>query len=101
MKIIITGAYAIGTYLAKLFAKNKDNTIIIDSDPDRLEKINREADLLTVCASTTSINTLKDNGIDEADLYIAVTPDQSVNINNCIIAHALNAKKTVAKVDEA
>ena len=100
MKIIITGAYSIGTYLAKLFAKNKDNIIIIDSDQERLEKINNEADLLTVCASTTNINTLKSNGIDEADLYIAVTPDQSVNINNCIIAHALNAKKTVAKVDD-
>lgn len=100
MKIIITGAYSIGTYLAKLFAKNKDNIIIIDSDPERLEKINSEADLLTVCASTTNINTLKNNGIDEADLYIAVTPDQSVNLNNCIIAHALNVKKTVAKVDD-
>ena len=100
MKIIITGAYSIGTYLAKLFAKNKDNIIIIDSDQERLEKINNEADLLTVCASTTNINTLKSNGIDEADVYIAVTPDQSVNINNCIIAHALNAKKTVAKVDD-
>ena len=100
MKIIITGAYSIGTYLAKLFAKNQDNIIIIDSDQERLEKINNEADLLTVCASTTNINTLKSNGIDEADLYIAVTPDQSVNINNCIIAHALNAKKTVAKVDD-
>ena len=100
MKIIITGAYSIGTHLAKLFAKNKDNIIIIDSDQERLEKINNEADLLTVCASTTNINTLKSNGIDEADLYIAVTPDQSVNINNCIIAHALNAKKTVAKVDD-
>ena len=100
MKIIITGAYSIGTYLAKLFAKNKDNIIIIDSDPERLEKINSEADLLTVCASTTNINTLKNNGIDEADLYIAGTPDQSVNLNNCIIAHALNAKKTVAKVDD-
>ena len=100
MKIIITGVYSIGTYLAKLFAKNKDNIIIIDSDQERLEKINNEADLLTVCASTTNINTLKSNGIDEADLYIAVTPDQSVNINNCIIAHALNAKKTVAKVDD-
>ena len=100
MKIIITGAYSIGTYLAKLFAKNKDNIIIIDSDQERLEKINNEEDLLTVCASTTNINTLKSNGIDEADLYIAVTPDQSVNINNCIIAHALNAKKTVAKVDD-
>ena len=100
MKIIITGAYSIGTYLARLFAKNKDNIIIIDSDQERLEKINNEADLLTVCASTTNINTLKSNGIDEADLYIAVTPDQSVNINNCIIAHALNAKKTVAKVDD-
>ena len=100
MKIIITGAYSIGTYLAKLFAKNKDNIIIIDSDQERLEKINNEADLLTVCASTTNINTLNSNGIDEADLYIAVTPDPSVNINNCIIAHALNAKKTVAKVDD-
>ena len=100
MKIIITGAYSIGTYLAKLFAKNKDNIIIIDSDQERLEKINNEADLLTVCASLTNINTLKSNGIDEADLYIAVTPDQSVNLNNCILAHALNAKKTVAKVDD-
>ena len=55
MKIIITGAYAIGTYLAKLFAKNKDNTIIIDSDPDRLEKINREADLLTVSNALSTV----------------------------------------------
>lgn len=100
MKIIITGAYAIGSHLAKLFAKNKDNTIIIDSDPDRLDKISSEADLLTVCAPVTSISTLKEHGIDEADLYIAVTPDQSVNLNNCIIAHALQAKKTIAKVDD-
>ncbi|EFA44295.1 TrkA N-terminal domain protein [Hallella bergensis DSM 17361] len=101
MKIIITGAYGIGTYLARLLSRNKDDLTIIDEDEDRLAKIGSDYDLLTVHGSPTSVKTLKEAGTGSADLFIALTPSEDENINSCIIAHALKAKKTVAQVNHA
>lgn len=101
MKIIITGAYGIGTYLARLLSRNKDDLTIIDEDEDRLAKIGSDYDLLTVHGSPTSVKTLKEAGTGSADLFIALTPSEDENINSCIIAHALKAKKTVAQVNDA
>ena len=98
MKIIITGAYAIGTHLARLLSRNHEDITIIDKDPERLAQIGSDYDLLTMEASPESIRALKEAGIAHTDLYIAVTPDQSVNMNNCILAKALGAKKTVARI---
>lgn len=101
MKIIITGAYGIGTYLARLLSRNKDDLTIIDEDEERLAKIGSDYDLLTVHGSPTSVKTLKEAGTGSADLFIALTPSEDENINSCIIAHALKAKKTVAQVNDA
>lgn len=101
MKIIITGAYGIGTYLARLLSRNKDDLTIIDEDEERLAKIGSDYDLLTVHGSPTSVKTLKEAGTGSADLFIALTPNEDENINSCIIAHALKAKKTVAQVNHA
>lgn len=101
MKIIITGAYAIGTHLARLLSRNHEDITIIDKDPERLAQIGSDYDLLTMEASPESIRALKEAGIAHTDLYIAVTPDQSVNMNNCILAKALGAKKTVARIDNS
>ncbi len=101
MKIIITGAYAIGTHLAKLLSRNNEDITLIDQDENRLSDIGREYDLLTVNAFPGSVKTLREVGTDSADLFIAVTPDQSLNLNCCMIAKALGARKTVAKVDNA
>ena len=56
-------------------------------------------DLMTVCASPSSISGLKEVGASEADLFIAVTPDESRNMTACMIASNLGAKKTVARID--
>lgn len=101
MKIIIAGAYAIGTYLARLLARNQENITVIDEDEDRLAQIGSDVDLLTIQGYPTSVKVLKEAGTAQADLFIAVSPDQSTNINCCILAKALGAKKTVAKVDTA
>ncbi len=101
MKIIITGAYAIGTYLARLLARNREELTIIDDDEERLAKIGSDYDLLTLHGSPSSVKTLKEAGAADADLFIAVTPNENENINSCIIAHALHAKKTVAQVNDA
>ncbi len=100
MKIIITGAYAIGTYLARLLSRNQEELTIIDNDEERLDRIGSDYDLMTVQGSPSSLKTLKEAGACEADLFIAVTLDENENINSCIIAHSLGAKKTVAMVND-
>ncbi|MBR1464416.1 MAG: Trk system potassium transporter TrkA [Prevotella sp.] len=99
MKIIIAGAYAIGTHLAKLLSRNNQDTVLIDSDEERLAAITSDYDLMTVHASASKVKTLKDAGVSGADLFIAVTLDENLNMNACMLAKALGAKRTVAKVD--
>ena len=100
MKIIIAGAYAIGTHLAQLLSRNQEEITVIDSDPDRLEKIGGDYDLLTLCGSPSSVRTLQEAPPQAAELFIAVTNKENEKIISCILAHALHAKKTVAKVDD-
>lgn len=99
MKIIIAGAYTIGTYLAQMLSRNNYDITLIDSNIEKLEKLGRDFDLLTLEASPTSIKTLRDAGAGVADLFIAVTPDENQNLMACSLAKKLGAKKTVAKVD--
>ena len=99
MKIIIGGAGAVGTHLAKLLSRDHQDCILIDEDPVRLSGLDSKFDIMTLCGSPTSIRVLKDAGVEKADLFVGVTPDESRNMNACILAHALGAKKTVARID--
>ena len=99
MKIIIAGAGAVGTHLAKLLSDEKQDIILMDESEERLGKMNNNIDLMTVNLSPTSINGLKAAGVSGADLFIAVTPDESRNMTACMLATNLGAKKTVARID--
>lgn len=101
MKIIIAGAYAIGTHLARLLARAHEDITIIDTDADRLAAVGADVDLLTMEASPTSLKTLEEAGAEHADLFVAVTPDEDQNIAACLLAKALGTRKTVAKIDKA
>ncbi len=99
MKIIIGGAGAVGTYLAHLLSKDHQDCVLIDDDIERLTGLDGRYDIMTLHGSPTSIKTLKDAGVEHADLFVGVTPEESTNMNACTIAHALGAKKTVARID--
>ncbi|MBQ9677315.1 MAG: Trk system potassium transporter TrkA [Prevotella sp.] len=99
MKIVIAGAGAVGTHLSKLLSRDHQDCVLIDSDPARLAGLDSRYDIMTIQGSPTSIRTLKDAGTESADLFVGVTPDESKNMNACMIAHALGAKKTVARID--
>ena len=101
MKIIIAGAYAIGTHLAKLLSRDHEDITLIDPDEERIASVGSDFDLLTIAESPTSVKVLKSAGAEHADLFIAVTPDESMNMTACVLAKALGAKKTVAKIDNA
>ena len=99
MKIIIAGAGAVGTHLAKLLSKERQDIILMDDNEERLSTLGSNFDLMTVTASPTSIKGLKEAGAGEADLFIAVTPDESRNMTACMLANNLGAQKTVARID--
>ena len=101
MKIIIAGAQAVGTYLATLLSRNSNEDItIIDENAEEIESISQELDLLAVEASPISIKALRAIDTENADLFIAVTNDQEINMCACGLAKSLGAKQTVAKVED-
>ena len=99
MKIIIAGAGAVGTHLAKLLSGEKQDIVLMDEDEEKLRKLDANLDLMTVQASPTSILGLKNAGVSGADLFIGVTPEESRNMTACMLATSLGAKKTVARID--
>ncbi|MGN0036262.1 MAG: Trk system potassium transporter TrkA [Bacteroidaceae bacterium] len=99
MKIIIAGAGAVGTHLAKLLSGERQDIVLMDDDEERLAKLDSDFDLMTVNASPSSIAGLKEAGVAGADLFVAVTPDESRNMTACMLATNLGARKTVARID--
>ncbi len=99
MRIVIAGAGAVGTHLAKMLSSENENVVLLDESDERLSKLEASFDLQTIVGDPTKISALKDAGVGGADLFVAVTPDESRNITSCILAHYLGAAKTIARID--
>jgi len=98
MKIVIAGAQEVGTHLARLLSRENMDVTLMDKDPERVSQL-AFLNLMTVVGSPTSIHSLKDAEVSSADLFIAVTPNESVNIHSCILASNLGARRTMARID--
>lgn len=99
MRIIIAGAGEVGTHLAKLLSRENMEISLMDEHGERLGALDANYDLLTKVGSPTSLHDLKDIGVEHADLFIAVTPNESKNITACLLANTLGTKRTLARVD--
>ena len=99
MRLIIAGAGEVGTHLAKLLSFENMDVCLLDSNVDRLGDMETNYDIITRVGSPTSIYDLKNIGVHDADLFIAVTPYESENMTACLIANQLGAKKTLARID--
>ena len=103
MKIVIAGAGAVGSHLAALLSREDQDIILIDENPEKTARLlnSNDLDLMTLNVSPTSIGGLKEGGVHQCDLFIAVTPEETRNITCCMLAHTLGARKTIARVDTA
>ncbi|SCD20464.1 potassium transporter peripheral membrane component [Proteiniphilum saccharofermentans] len=99
MKILIAGAGAVGTHLAKLLGQENHDITLIDADKDRLAIIRDNTDILTYIGNCMSLKDLTEVGAANTDLYIGVTPEESKNITSCMLASNLGAKRTLARID--
>lgn len=99
MKIVIVGAGEVGTHLAKMLSKEKHDIVLMNDDPEKLQQIANQVDLLTVTGFANSFKDLREAGCPKADLFIAVTPYEERNIFACILAKDMGAKKTIARIN--
>jgi trk system potassium uptake protein TrkA len=70
-------------------------------DKQRLSYSDSMADILTINGSSTSVSTLKQAKVDKADLFVAVTSFEEVNVTSAILAKKLGAKKTIARISNS
>ncbi len=99
MKIIIAGAGEVGAYLAKLLSIESHEIVVIDTDNERLNSLDSHLEVMTLQGSSASIETLKEAAVCKADLFIAVTLTEELNITSCMLSKKLGALKTIARID--
>ncbi len=98
MKIIIAGTGEVGFHLSKLLAQESHDIVIIDISKIALEKATKNLDVSTIRGDATSIKTLEKAGVNKADLLIAVTSTQHINILSCVIGKNLGVKRCIARI---
>ncbi len=99
MRIIVAGAGEVGQHLAKLLSRENMDISLLDENAERLGDLDANYDLITRVGSPTSIHDLREIGVKDVDLFIAVTPSETENMTACLIANQLGAKKTLARID--
>ena len=102
MKIVIEGAGEIGSHLAKMLRAEANEVTIIDNDSRRLAAVGAYSDVETILGNPSSIKTLRDAGVARADLFIAVYPftTQEVNIVGALLAKQMGAKRVIARIND-
>ena len=101
MKIIIAGTGEVGFHLSKLLAQESHDIVIIDTSKIALERATKNLDVSTIRGDATSIKTLESAGVSKADLLIAVTSTQHINILSCVIGKNLGVKRCIARISNS
>ena len=101
MKIVIAGAGEVGSHLAKMLSNESNEITVIDRDEERLQSLRSSADVITVEGNPSAIHVLREAGVGSADLFIAVNPSESqdVNIVSAMLAKKLGSKKATARIN--
>ena len=98
MNIIIVGCGKVGDALADNLSKEGHNLTVVDTKVENVENISLKYDILGVTGNGASYNVLMEAGVEDADLMIAVTDSDEVNLLCCLIAKRRGNCKTIARV---
>lgn len=98
MRIIIVGAGLVGYYLCERFSTEGREVVLIDRDKNKLQRVERDLNIMTVHGSGASARILAEAGIAKADLFIAVTDSDEINLISCIMSRPYDVKTRIARV---
>ncbi|WP_256369594.1 Trk system potassium transporter TrkA [Haloarcula sp. CBA1122] len=97
MQVVIVGAGQVGLNIAASLSENHD-VVVIDTNPEKVEQLTYSIDVLAIEGDGTSLETLQEAGIAEADMLIASTDDDETNLVTCGTAKTVSDAFTIARV---
>jgi trk system potassium uptake protein TrkA len=97
MRVVIIGAGEVGSSIAASLADSHE-VVVVDVDPERVDALTYSLDVLAIEGDGTSLATLNEAGIEEADMLIASTDDDETNLVACGTAKTVDDPFTIARV---
>ena len=98
MKIIIAGCGKMGTALTRILVKEGHDITVIDSVPQKANDLINSFDVQGICGNAADSDVLEEAAAGKADLFIAVTASDELNMLACFFARKLGAKHTIARI---
>lgn len=98
MKIIVAGCGKIGTTIVSSFVSEEHDVVIIDQDSVVISELSNIYDIMGVIGNCADCESLEEAGIDKAELFVAVTGSDELNMLSCFLAKKMGAKHTIARI---
>ncbi|MEM7140647.1 MAG: Trk system potassium transporter TrkA [Actinomycetota bacterium] len=99
MHVIVIGAGEVGSYVADRLSREGHDVAIVDMDVSRLRQLGDDLDVLTVAGSGTHPQTLERAGVADADLLVAVTSDDEVNLISSLLAKSIGVERSIVRIE--
>jgi trk system potassium uptake protein TrkA len=100
MYVVILGGGRVGINLASFLISDNQDVTLIESEEDLCNKAAAELDALVICGNGTDTKTLKEASIEDADVFVAATGNDEVNLLSCILVKAYDVPKIIARVSD-
>jgi len=98
MKILIIGAGAVGFNLARQLSKEGHDISVVERDLDLVKRITEKLDVSVVSGSASSPAILEEAGIKNADMVLAVTNSDEINMVVCMLSYSYGVKTKIARI---
>jgi trk system potassium uptake protein TrkA len=101
VRVIVVGAGEVGSYVAERLSREGHDVAVVELDAFRLRQLSDDLDVLTVEGSGTHPATLRRAGVEQAELLVAVTSNDEVNLISSLLAKSIGVPRTVVRIEAA
>ncbi len=99
MRIVIIGAGEVGYHIASRLIRERHDIVVIDQSAELVERVQEELDVMAYRGHGASPSTLEEAGISQADMLIAVTNSDEINLVACLLARQYGVPKRIARIN--
>ena len=100
MRLVIVGAGEVGYHIASRLSRERHDVTVVDQSQTLIEQLQEELDVLAFCGHGSSPAALEQAGIEQADMLIAVTNSDEVNLVSCLLAREYGVGKRIARIND-